>query len=161
MNSPPIPNDSDGPVVLGFHPLDQVHAEFDSVVSEAQASSDEVFPAHLARVIDHLHAHFGAEDAWMRDTDFPPRDCHIDEHSAVLRSADEVQSLVAQGRLDIGRSFVVELRRWFPGHADYLDSALAAWMCKSVYGGKPVVFQRRRLTLSEGRGREYAEPRRT
>ena len=38
----------------------------------------------------NLRAHFAAEDEWMRETDFPARDCHIDEHAAVLRSADEV-----------------------------------------------------------------------
>ncbi|KWT98735.1 hypothetical protein APY03_0047 [Variovorax sp. WDL1] len=27
-------------------------------------------------------------------------------------------------------------------HADYLDSALAAWMCKQQFGGKPVVLHR-------------------
>jgi hemerythrin len=42
----------------------------------------------------------------------------------------------------VGRSFLQELARWFPGHADYLDSALAAWMCKRQFGGKPVVLQR-------------------
>lgn len=131
------------PVVLGFAPMDDVHAEFDAIIARAQACSDAEFPACLAEVIAHLRAHFGAEDAWMRETDFPPGDCHVDEHAAVLKSADEVAPLVAQGRIDIGRSFVAELARWFPGHADYLDSALAAWMCKRRLGGKPVVLQRR------------------
>jgi hypothetical protein len=35
-----------------------------------------------------------------------------------------------------------ELAAWFPGHADYLDSALAHWMCKRTLGGKPVVLRR-------------------
>ena len=34
------------------------------------------------------------------------------------------------------------LMDWFPGHADYLDSALAHWMCKQRLGGKPVVIRR-------------------
>jgi hypothetical protein len=36
----------------------------------------------------------------------------------------------------------MRLFEWFPGHADYLDSALAAWMTKQTMGGKPVVFRR-------------------
>ena len=40
------------------------------------------------------------------------------------------------------RRFAEELTRWFPGHADYLDSALAAWMVKRRHGGKPVVLRR-------------------
>ena len=79
----------------------------------------------------------------MRETGFPPGDCHIDEHAAVLRSAAEVEPLVAAGHVAVGRSFVEELARWFPGHADYLDSALAAWMCKRQYGARPVVLHRK------------------
>jgi hypothetical protein len=49
----------------------------------------------------------------------------------VLRSADEVLLLLAGGNHEVGRSFVRELQKWFPGHADYLDSALAAWIQRS------------------------------
>lgn len=79
----------------------------------------------------------------MQETDFPPGDCHRDEHATVLRSADEVQALEGARRIEVGRNFVRELVAWFPGHADYLDSALAAWMCKREHGGKPVVLHRR------------------
>jgi hemerythrin len=131
------------PVVLGFGPMDAVHAEFDTLVAETLRADDAELPHALERLAVHLRAHFEAEDGWMRETDFPARDCHIDEHAAVRRSADEVLARVAVGDFAIGRDFVRELERWFPGHADYLDSALAAWMCKRRFGGKPVVIQRR------------------
>jgi hemerythrin len=130
-------------VLLGYAPMDAIHAEFDELVHAALASTDAEFHAHLLPLIAHLQSHFGAEDAWMRETGFPPGDCHMDEHAAVLRSAAEVEPLVAAGQVAVGRSFVQELARWFPGHADYLDSALAAWMCKRQYGGRPVVLHRR------------------
>ena len=134
-------------VVLGYGPMDTIHAEFDALVRTVLAATDDDFHASLLPLVAHLHSHFAEEDAWMRETDFPPRDCHMDEHAAVLRSAAEVEPLVAAGQVAVGRAFVAELARWFPGHADYLDSALAAWMCKRRFGGKPVVLQRR----SEGR----------
>jgi hemerythrin len=80
----------------------------------------------------------------MRETGFPRRDCHIDEHAAVLRSSAEVLALARAGDCRAAPSFVAELARWFPGHADYLDLALAAWLCKRQYGGKRVVVHRRR-----------------
>ena len=67
---------------------------------------------------------------------------------AVLGSAREVEPLVAAGNIAIGREFAAELARWFPGHADYLDSALAHWLVKKSAGGKPVVL-RRNVTLPE------------
>ncbi|MDQ2765147.1 MAG: hypothetical protein M3Y22_17220 [Pseudomonadota bacterium] len=66
----------------------------------------------------------------------------MNEHAAVLRSATAVEPLVAAGQPAVGRAFVAELARWFPGHANYLDSALAAWMCKRQFGARPVVLHR-------------------
>lgn len=134
---------SEPAIVLGYAPLDDVHAEFTQVVERATYCSDADFPGRLGAVVRHLHEHFEQEDRWMEETDFPPGDCHRDEHAAVLRSADEVQALQGPRLLEVGREFVRELSAWFPGHADYLDSALAAWMCKRALGGKPVVLHRR------------------
>jgi hemerythrin len=49
---------------------------------------------------------------------------------------------VEQGRTANVQRLAAELVRWFPGHADYLDSALAHWMCKQRLGGKPVIIRR-------------------
>ena len=143
MNPPPFPVEPFASVVLGYRPMDDVHAEFVDVISRARDCPDADFVKHLDDVIDHLREHFEAEDAWMRETSFPPRDCHMQEHAAVLRSADEVRALGGGRLLEVGRSFVTELANWFPGHADHLDSALAAWMCMRAHGGKPIVVHRR------------------
>jgi hemerythrin len=136
-------NAPDPSKVLGYAPMDAVHAEFDELVGRALACPDDALLPCLEHLREHLLAHFGQEDDWMRQTAFPAADCHIDEHGKVLASAHQVLSLVARGDVAIGRSFAGELERWFPGHADYLDSALAAWMCKRQFGGKPVVLHRR------------------
>lgn len=128
--------------LVGFHEMDDVHREFVQIVQAMQSCTDAEFPAALEQFILHAKAHFGTEDAWMIETDFPPKDCHMDEHAAVMKSAEDVQALVATGNIAIGRSFAAELVRWFPGHADYLDSALAHWMVKRQHGGKPVVLRR-------------------
>ena len=86
----------------------------------------------------------------MRETVFPPRDCHIDEHAAVMKSVRDVQALLAsaddncreQAHLT-ARALALALQDWFPGHATHLDSALSHWMCMQRHGGKPVVLRRR------------------
>ena len=118
---------------LGYAPMDAVHAEFDTLVAQALACPDDRLHACLARLQEHLLSHFGQEDDWMRQTAFPAGDCHIEEHGKVLASGVQVLDLVAQGNLAIGRDFAAELERWFPGHADYLDSALAASWLKSCF----------------------------
>src|SRR3546814_12807259 len=63
-----------------------------------------------------------------------------------MKSVHEVRALLAasadERALGATRSLAQALVDWFPGHATYLDSALSAWMCKRVYGGKPVVFHK-------------------
>ena len=129
-------------LLLGFPEMDAEHRAFVACVSALQQAGADTVAARLTEVEAHLQQHFGTEDTWMRDTAFPARDCHIDEHAAVLKSVHEVQALVAAGNTGIVQSLADELARWFPGHADYLDSALAAWMFKQRWGAKPVVIRR-------------------
>lgn len=144
-SSPPLPW-SDA-LLLGYPEMDAEHREFVQLVGLLQTAPDAELGAHLAAFEAHARRHFGSEDAWMETTAFPPRDCHQKEHAAVLQSLQEVQALhTSQGRCDVVRSFADELARWFPGHADYLDSALAAWMSKCRHGGRPVVLKRHAAT---------------
>ena len=129
-------------LLLGFPAIDAEHREFVACVQALREADASNVASRLDAFADHARRHFGSEDAWMVETDFPPRQCHIDEHAAVLKSVDEVRALVAQGRVDIVPSLADELARWFPGHADHLDSALAAWMCKQRFDAKPLVLRR-------------------
>lgn len=131
--------------LLGFTPMDDVHEEFYVIALRLVTCTE----ANAARAMDafeeHALSHFRQEDQWMESSDFPPRDCHIAEHAAVLNSVREVKELLNHGRggAEMVRDFGMYLFEWFPGHADYLDSALAAWMTKRSLGGQPVVLRRK------------------
>lgn len=129
-------------LLLGYAPMDARHEEFVSVVSALEVASDADLPQRLEAVADHLRAHFEEENRWMTESEFPARGCHVDEHDAVLRSLEQVQSLLAGGDFSECRRLAKELARWFPGHADYMDAALAHWMFKRDTGGKPVILRR-------------------
>jgi hemerythrin len=129
-------------LLLGFPEMDAEHRDFVDRVRALQQAAPEDIAQRLADFAAHAQRHFGAEDQWMRETDFPARDCHIDEHAAVLKSVAEVQAVVAAGNTAVVKSLADELVRWFPGHADYLDSALAAWMAKRRWNAKPVIIRR-------------------
>jgi hemerythrin len=128
--------------LLGYDPIDDEHRQFVETVHAMQVASDADFASRLDAFADHAKRHFDLENGLMVETEFPARDCHIDEHAAVMKSVEHVREVVAQGNVDEGRRLAAELERWFPGHADYLDSALAQWMCKRRLGGKPVVIRR-------------------
>jgi hemerythrin-like metal-binding protein len=128
---------------LGYPAMDAVHQEFDRLLARCQAARDAELHGCLLGLQSHLADHFSQEDRWMRDTGFPATDCHVGEHAAVLRSAAEVLPRVAAGDTRLGREFVTHLAEWFPAHANRIDSALAAWLCKRQYGGQPVVLHRK------------------
>ena len=122
--------------------MDDTHREFVEVVDSMLTCADEELVARYEAFIRHAEEHFGEEDEWMRKTDFPPKDCHIDEHNAVMSSVRTVFEQVKEGDYAEGRRLAKALADWFPGHAFHLDSALSHWMCKRAFGGKPVVLRR-------------------
>ncbi|MEW9585312.1 bacteriohemerythrin [Paraburkholderia sp. DGU8] len=130
--------------LLGFTPMDEVHQEFYEVVLRLVTCTDTNALTAIEEFEKHAVSHFDQEDQWMRTTNFPPRDCHIEEHAAVLKSVCEVRAAFESGKINAHtvHDFGIRLFEWFPGHADYLDSALAAWMTKQTMGGKPVVLRR-------------------
>jgi hemerythrin len=133
--------------LLGFGPMDSTHQEFVACVSELQTCADGDVANALQAVHKHCQSHFDEEQRWMEETSFPSRDCHIDEHAKVMKSLNEVVALFQSGgpgpnNIGIARSLAAALADWFPGHADYLDSALSHWMSKQRFGGKPIVIRR-------------------
>jgi len=128
---------------LGYAPMDETHEEFVEIVGRMQRATTQQLPGLLQEMLAHAQAHFELENTWMRDTGFPPRDCHIEQHDAVLASIRDVAVLLDQGDVQVCRRLVDALADWFPSHATHLDSALAHWMFKRQHGGKPVVLRRR------------------
>ena len=128
--------------LLGYGPMDSTHREFVEVVSALLTCEDAEVLGHLEAFERHAKEHFGEEGAWMEGTDFPPKDCHIQEHAAVMASVKQVIEVVKAGDVAEGRRLATALADWFPGHAFHLDSALAHWMVKRSHGGKPVVLRR-------------------
>lgn len=136
-------------LLMGHGPMDELHEEFVELIALLQTAEDSELPSLLQAMQTHLQHHFAEEDQWMLSTGFPPRDCHIDEHAAVLKSVAEVRVKLAEGNVALCRDLTKALVDWFPGHATHLDSALAHWLSKQRFGGKPVVIRRNILSSAE------------
>ncbi len=136
-------------LLMGHGPMDELHEEFVELIALLQTAEDSELPSLLQAMESHLQHHFAEEDQWMLSTGFPPRDCHIDEHAAVLKSVAEVRVKLAEGNILLCRDLTKALVDWFPGHATHLDSALAHWLSKQRFGGKPVVLRRNILPSAE------------
>ena len=83
--------------LLGFTPMDDVHKEFYTAALRLVTCTDTTAATALDQFEQHAVSHFEQEDEWMRATNFPPRNCHIEEHAAVLKSVcDRIQPLLQQ-----------------------------------------------------------------
>jgi len=129
-------------LLLGYGPMDSVHQEFVECVAQLASANESEMQARMRQLIGHVQHHFDEENSWMNQTNFPAKECHIDEHAAVMKSILEVNAMVTEGDTSAVLRLSQALMDWFPGHANYLDSALAHWMCKQRLGGKPVVIRR-------------------
>ena len=127
---------------VGYDPMDKVHQELVDLLGTMQQANDADLAALMSTLQKHLQSHFDFENELMVSSKFPPSDCHIEEHAAVLRSVAEVIGCVAEGNFTVARRLVSALVDWFPAHADYLDSALAHWLVSHQMGGKPIVLRR-------------------
>ncbi|MBS0544977.1 MAG: hemerythrin domain-containing protein [Proteobacteria bacterium] len=130
--------------LLGYAAMDDTHREFVDCVDALLTAGDDQLLSALDAFIDHARRHFKQEDEWMSADGFPARDCHVEEHEKVMSSCLEVRELVAAGNFEVGRDLARALMDWFPGHADYLDSALANWMVKRAHDGSPLVLRRKK-----------------
>jgi hemerythrin len=128
---------------LGYGPMDETHEEFVEIVNSMLTCPESALIQHLEAFAAHAEKHFSEELAWMKTSDFPNTDCHVEQHDEVLRSVYEVLAYLKKGgRLSEVRRLAQALAEWFPGHADYLDSALAQWLVKKKAGGVPIVLRR-------------------
>lgn len=128
--------------LVGHAAIDGMHREFLACIAATLNAPDTAFERAFDELVQHLAAHFSMEEALMVRYQFPPAQCHIDEHAAVMRSVDAICPEVAAGQFTSGRDLLRALLDWFPGHSDYLDSALSIWISKQDAGGTPLVFRR-------------------
>ncbi|CAJ0715560.1 Bacteriohemerythrin [Ralstonia edaphis] len=116
---------------LGDAATDANHAEFCALLNAVADASDAEFIPALDAFIEHTEHHFGEENAWMDESDFPPRHCHRGEHDNVLALCREVRKRAAAGEMELGRRLVAELPDWFAQHVDVMDRMMTTYLAQT------------------------------
>lgn len=113
---------------LDYDPMDNMSRELVALLARAQAASDADLAEAWADLVAHAAAHFGQEDAWMRETGHGQGDRHALEHRVVLTVLREGLGQARKGQLAPVRQMAKELGAWFSRHTQSLDAALALHM---------------------------------
>ena len=139
MQPPPPPAEI---MQIGHDRLDDDHEEFVAIaVRLRDATGEAVLPA-FAALHAHARAHFAMEDELMAPHDFASKECHVDEHAAVLQSFEEVGAALHAGQSALAARFAAQLLAWLPEHVDALDRHLAKFIFFKQTGGAPVLLRR-------------------
>jgi hemerythrin len=128
---------------VGHEDMDATHREFVSCVDALLGAANDELPARLAALAEHMKRHFAEEDEAMRRGAYNAGGCHVQEHAAVLKSLEEVQAALCEGRAAVVRAFAEALALWFPEHARVMDLGLARWLAQQRLGGAPILIRRR------------------
>ena len=113
--------------------MDVTHQEFIELLVNTQTASDDELIERFEIMLAHTVDHFGAEDRWMRDTQFSSSNCHTLQHSVVLQVMQEGLRRGKEGDLNLLRQMAHELGLWFPQHAQSMDAALALHLRRVGY----------------------------
>jgi len=117
--------------------MDQTHREFVELLQgleQAIGSPGSALADQLAAMLGHTEAHFAQEERWMLDIGFAKENCHFFQHQQVLQVLREVLEMVRdKGEAKLVPVLVDELGRWFVGHAQMMDAALAQTMVERGY----------------------------
>ena len=126
--------------LLGCDEIDSIHREFVAVVNSLLTTDDGGLIEAFNRFEEHVERHFSQENDLMEQQCFPGRNCHIDEHNKVLVSVHEVKKRLLNGDVATCRALTRALVKWFPKHAEYMDSALINWLVAQSNGTSPLKF---------------------
>ncbi len=123
----------DDSLVLDGGVIDDTHREFVELLNRMADAPDDQMLVVIDEFIGHCEQHFGQEQRWMQELEFPPLACHTGEHDSVMEIAREVRKRAAAGETSFGRVLAQGVAEWFATHAASMDTVLALYMKEHGY----------------------------
>jgi hemerythrin len=115
-------------LTLGIVEMDEIHAEFITLLERVKQSAGRDFVAGFEALIEHTEAHFAREEAIMRSYDYYGTQEHTNEHETLL---DEMRYFFAKAKKipPLGRSYIDDYAlEKFRRHVINIDSQLAMFL---------------------------------
>ena len=123
----------DEALVLDGGVIDDTHKEFVDLLNRMHEAPDGELLDILDQFIAHSEAHFGQEQRWMEELEFPPLSCHVREHEGVMEIVREVRRRAAAGDMGYGKILAQGVAEWFANHATSMDLVLARYIKERGY----------------------------
>ncbi len=133
--SEPVDDSWTDDVLLGDDALDADHRLIFNLMRQLETARSERAPeatveAVLARLTDHIGAHFAREEQFMRACGYPQLAGHAEEHAAFITDLAQIQHDLAHEPTQVADRAFRFVRQWFTGHVKGADRALAYFVAQ-------------------------------
>lgn len=123
----------DGSLTLGITELDEQHSRFIGYINDTwdaldQGKTQDEFLSILNRLLDYAMEHFSAEEALMREHDYPGYAAHKLQHNETAADLFEFDLRLLAGDPEESRAFLEFLIGWLNNHILLTDRELALFL---------------------------------
>lgn len=113
----------------GVLALDRLHHDLYDTLHKLSSACDHEFGNGYCALVRQVEQAFQKEERWMEEMDFQSLKVHREQHARVLGALHNVNFLVMNGELGVGREVVQELLpQWLAFHISTMDATLARSM---------------------------------
>src|ERR1039457_5407025 len=122
--------------LIGITEFDQHHEHlvallnqaYDKLITDEPMENTDILLSELRAYAGY---HFGAEEQWMIEQEFPGIEEHFKQHSSFCREMDEFQKDLAGGKALVGIGVLLFLVEWLTNHILKVDT-----LYRDFYEGK-------------------------
>ena len=118
---------------VGVTSIDEQHQELYDLVnrlhlSMKEGTAKETFGDLLREVANYATHHFGNEEKFMREFDYPGFEEHKAQHDIFVSKVLDLQSQMDQGRLFLSIEMISFLSDWIHSHVLGIDQELGPFL---------------------------------
>jgi hemerythrin len=116
---------------LGVEPFDEHHKHLFSLFNRtydliATGAPADCFNEVYKELKDYTVYHFGAEELWMHERDYPQKQTHIQQHETFFKEIVRFEDESAEGGVLVSIGVLTFIKEWLLNHIYKIDAEYAA-----------------------------------
>jgi len=97
----------------------------------------------LTELVDYADYHFGLEESWMRQIEYPQYEEHVLQHKQFIFKLHDFNMLYRNDKAQLTIEIITFLKRWLLEHIRNADGAYGAFIhrktgCSAVFAGEGI-----------------------
>jgi len=125
-------------LLLGVEPFDQHHEHLFSLLNRtydliSASAPPEYYAVLFTELKEYTVYHFGAEELWMHEQDYPQKQMHIRQHEAFVKEIIKFEEEFAAGEPLVSIGMLTFIKEWLLNHIYKTDADYAAHIRATIF----------------------------